>query len=611
MTDIELSERVRTLAAEGGFAEAWAYLRPALRLGGDYGLFRRAVRLLATAAGRGWTPGYRRAARLALVSTFETAELGELLPAAGAIHGLRVEMHVPPFGQVEQCLLEPAGLAAFAPTHVLLAPCTQDLGLSDLVEKPEAVVDAVVARWTGAWRLVAELGARPVQLLFAVPDSDVLGNLASTMPRSRTTVVREINRRLAAAASRSHVLVVDVDRIASDLGKRTWFDHRIWHATRQPAGYEGLAATAREIGAVLAADAGLGCKCLVLDLDGSLWGGVVGELGWDGVEIGPGSARGEAFRAFQEFLASLRELGVMLAVSSKNDGAAAREPFERNPHMRLRLGDFAAFVADWRPKSEQVRDIVDALGVSPEDVVLLDDNPAECLEVRQRLPDVGTVVLAGPIADFPRLVASSVLLEPVSRTEEDTGRAASYTARGQAERLRGAAASLPEFWHSLEMTARVRPVTERTVERAAQLSQKTNQFNLTLRRRSPAEIDALRRSADWTCLTIGLADRFADHGIVGLCLAGPVSGGELPIDTLVLSCRVIGRTAEHHLLAALSRQAADAGIRRLRGHYRPGPRNALVADLYDRLGFQRDDDGWFLDLTATSPIDSPYIREQP
>ncbi|MBB5953681.1 FkbH-like protein [Saccharothrix tamanrassetensis] len=609
MTD--LVSHVRTLVAEGRFDDAWASLRPALRLDGDYRWFNRAARLLATAARHGWTPAYRREARLAVLSTYETAELGELLAVACAVHGLRLDVHLPPFGQVEQQLLGSADeLVAFAPTHVLLAPSTHDLSLPELVDRPEAVVDEVVARWTGAWRRVLESGARPVQHLFVVPDSAVLGNLALGTPRSRSNVVREINRRLADAATRRHVLVVDVDRIAADIGKSTWSDHRIWYATRQPASYDGLAATARGTGAVLAADAGLGCKCLVLDLDGSVWGGVVGDVGWDGVEVGPG-VRGEAFRAFQDFLAGVREAGVLLAVSSKNDEATAREPFERNPHMRLRLEDFSAFVADWRPKSEQVRDIVEALGISPEDVVLLDDNPAECLEVGQRLPGVGTVPLTGPVADFPRLVASSVLLEPVYRTDEDATRAASYAARDRAEVLRAEAASLPEFWRSLEMTARVRPVSERTVQRAAQLSRRTNQFNLTLRRRSPAEIDALGRDPDWICLTLALADRFADHGIVGLCLAGPAADGELPVDTLVLSCRVIGRTAEHHLLAALSRHAAERGIRRLRGHYVPGPRNALVADLYDRLGFRRDGDDWCLDLTGAPPIDSPHIREQP
>jgi FkbH-like protein len=292
----------------------------------------------------------------------------------------------------------------------------------------------------------------------------------------------------------------------------------------------------------------------------------------------------------------------------------AQEPFVRNPRMRLKLDDFAAFVADWRRKPEQVAEIASRLDLGLGSIVFADDNPAECAEVAAALPEVSTVVLDGPPSERVRALASSLRFETSTLSRDDIERHRSYAARARAAELRTQTSSLEDFWRSLEMRAHVRILDTASIDRATQLTQKTNQFNLTLNRRSRDDIERLARDGTAICRTLELEDRFASHGLVGLAFALPSADDPdtAMIDTLLLSCRVIGRTAERHLLAHLCREARARGFARLRGVFVPGPRNALVANLYPELGFvasSADGNCWEYDLEANGPIESAYIAD--
>ncbi len=605
---------VRALLAERRYDDAWLLLRPVLLAGDDDPAIWSLARGVLRAGGPdAWTPPSRREARLAVLSTYESAELVEHLEIACRALGIETQLYAAPYGQVEQEVLgTETELARFGPTHVLIAPTTADLAFPPVAEDAGAQLAAEEQRWRALWDGVGRnTHARVVQHTFVVPDETSLGHLALRTPESRLTLVRELNARLGASAA-SNVLLVDCERLAARIGKRSWFDPRLWHVARQPYGYEALALLARETAAVLAADLGLAARCLVVDLDNTLWGGLVGEDGPEGIVVGEGPD-GEAFATFQEHLRALRQRGVLLAVASKNDAEAAREAFELNPRMRLRLDDFAAFVADWRPKSEQIVEIAGTLGLGLDALVFADDNPAECAEVAAALPLVDTIRLGDSPSEFIRILGRSVRFEAAALTADDAGRQDSYLGRARAEELRAQTGSLEGFLRSLEMRARVRLLEPKTLDRATQLTQKTNQFNLTLLRRSRDEVEALAEDADAICLTFELEDRFAAHGVVGLAFVVPAADdpATAAIDTLLLSCRVIGRTAETHLLSHVSRKALAAGFERLRGSYVGGPRNGLVADLYPRLGFAPvDGEGsrWEYDL-ARGPIESEYIMD--
>lgn len=605
---------IRELVSRRRFDEAWRLLAPELLSSGASSSWSLARNVLRAGRAAGWAPPSTRDARVAILCTYEAEELREHVRLACNALRIAVELYEAPYGQLEQELLGGGSLAAFAPTHVLIAPTTEDLGFPELADEPETLLAAAQARWQTLWGLVhRECGARVLQHSFVVPQETALGHLAMRLPLSRISLVRELNQRLARAAD-GDVLLIDTERLAAGLGKRQWLDPRLWYAARQPFGQEALAVLARETAAVLAADLGLAARCAVVDLDDTLWGGIVGEDGPSGIMIGEGPD-GEAYAAFQEYLRDLGQCGVILAVASKNDLEAAREPFRSNPAMRLTLDDFAVFVADWRPKSEQLSEIAQTLGLGLDALVFIDDNPAECAEVAAALPAVDTVCLDVAPSERVRRLASSVRFEFSSLSRDDLGRRRSYAARAQAEKLETAAASIEDFWRSLEMRAQVRRLGPSSIDRAAQLAQKTNQFNLTLHRHGRAEIELLAADESAICMTLELEDRFARHGLIGLGVG--VRSEDDPdtavIDTLLLSCRVIGRTAETHLLSHLCREAKAQGYLRVRGIYVPGQRNGLVADLYPKLGFVSVGNGancWEYDLTSDTPIQSLYIADQ-
>jgi FkbH-like protein len=603
---------VRALVGEKRYDEAWQLVRPLLAgAGGDaWDLARVVVRSGAPE----WTPPASRQIRLAVLCSYEGAELAAHLQLACQALRIDASLYAAPFGQLEQEVLdERSGLASFDPTHVLIAPTAHDLDFPQLADDGETAIEREAERWQRLWDGIGtRSGARVVQHGFVVPDESPYGHLALRLPSSRRTLVDRLNARLGELAGTS-VLLVDADRLASRIGKERWFDPRLWYAMRQPFSYAALPVLARETAAVLAGDVGLSARCLVLDLDNTLWGGIVGEEGADGVTVGDGPD-GEAFAAFQEYIRDLSRRGVLLAVASKNDAEAARAPFQQNEKMRLKLDDFSAFVADWRRKPEQIAEIAEKLGVGLESLVFADDNPAECAEVAAALPAVDTVLLDVPSSELIRTLSASLRFELPALTTEDTARATSYKGRAAAEELRSTSASLEDFWRSLAMRARVRDVDDGSLERAAQLTQKTNQFNLTLARRTLDEVRRLVERESTICKTLELEDRFAQHGIVGLVFAVPAADDEgiLELDTLLMSCRVIGRTAETHLLSHVSRVALEAGFERLRGSYVQGPRNELVADLYPRLGFAPVPGApatWDYDLAANGPLRSDYIED--
>ena len=571
--------------------------------------------LLAAGARAGWTPPTARRIRLAVLCSYEAAELNEHLRVALLALRIEAEIYAAPYGQLEQELLaEASRLVAFAPTHVLIAPSAADLSFPELAQDGDRALTEAEARWVALWRLCREkLSARVLQHGFVVPDETALGHLSMRLAGSRIAMIRELNRRLADAAG-SEVLLLDSERLAARIGKRHWHDPRLWYAARRPYGAQALVLLARESAALMAADQGLAARCLVTDLDNTLWGGVIGDDGPEGIVIGEGPD-GEAYADFQDYVAALGRRGLILAVASKNDLAAAREPFEDQPAMRLRLDDFAVFVADWRPKSQQLAEIAATLGIATDTIVFADDNPAECAEVSAALPDVSTVCLDVPPSERVRRLAASLRLELTSLSAEDLARQRSYAARAQAAGLQVSASSLEEFWRSLQMRASVRPLDHATLDRAAQLTQKTNQFNLTLNRRTREEIEHLAGDDGVISVTLELEDRFARHGVIGLGMLVPSQDdpATATIDTLLLSCRVIGRTAEVHLLSHLGRRALEHGFARLRGIYVPGPRNALVADLYPRLGFVSvggDGHRWEYDLADNGPLESLYIADR-
>jgi FkbH-like protein len=527
--------------------------------------------------------------RLAVLGSSTTTQLPPLLALHGLAAGLALEIYEAPFGSYRQEILDPnSALYAFKPQAVLLFVNYRDVEAGT----PEAEAD----RWAGLWKTLRDrAGCAVLMNAFDAPAERPGGNLEASLPESGLARLRRLNALLAERAAGGAALLIDCDHLSGVVGKERWHDARFWHQAQQAVALPVLPRYAAEAAAVLAAAFGRARKCLVLDLDNTLWGGVVGDDGAAALELGD-TPRGEAFVAFQRYVKALAARGVLLAVCSKNDETNAREPFEKRPEMVLRLADFSAFVANWEDKGAGLRAIAAKLSLGLDALAFADDSATERELVRSFCPEVAVVDLPEDPADYVRTLDSLRLFEPASVSAEDRGRAAHFAAEAAREALREKAPDLGSFLRGLEMRAETGPFREDDVARLAQLINKTNQFNLTTRRTTEAEVRALIGDASAWTLSVRLADRLGDYGLISAVVARR-NGDDLEIETWLMSCRVLGREVETLVFNRLVEAARASGAKNLAGRYLPTAKNGLVKNLLSGFGFAAEADGtWRLPL---------------
>jgi FkbH-like protein len=358
---------------------------------------------------------------------------------------------------------------------------------------------------------------------------------------------------------------------------------------------------------------GLTRKCVVLDLDNTLWGGVVGEDGPQGIRLGS-TAPGSEYVEFQRFLATLPQRGILLAIASKNNPDDALEVIRGHEAMVLREGAFSALRINWRPKPENLASIAEELNIGVDSLVYVDDNPDEREQMRQLLPQVLTVDLPRDPALYRSTLERLPELQVLGITEEDRLRAGQYVAKREREQIRVQAASVDDYLRSLGIKVAIDPLTEPDVSRVAQLFQRTNQFNVTTRRYDAGAVLRILGDSAWRSWTLRASDRFGDHGLVATALAR-ANGTEWTLDSFLMSCRVIGYGIETALLADIIAAATAAGATRLRGEFIPTKKNVPARDLFARHGFQladkRSDGGelWTYDFAA-GPLAFPHWIER-
>jgi len=608
--------------ARAGRPAPWAASLPALQQAADeaaeprawLGLARRLARL--DAAGGVNLPGVET--RIAVLGGATTDFLLDPLRLALRLTGVRPVFHVAPYGQIAREMLDPeSGTQAFRPDLALVVNGPYDLprwpDAFDDRRAVEALVDeACAALLDPARRLHERTGAEVV--LSTLHDLPVTpqGNLGARLPGDVNAFLRRLNVALADRAP-ACVHLLDVAGLAARCGVERWLDLRYWYLARQPVSFACLPEYARAAAAVIAARRGRSRKCLVLDLDNTLWGGLVGEDGALGIELGEGSPVGECFKAFQHYVAGLKRRGVLLALCSKNDERFAREAFEKHPEMVLRWDDFVARRIDWGPKSAHLRSIAEELGLGLDALVFADDQPAERHEVRSALPEVAVPELGDDPAAYPRILDAGRWFEAVEVSEEDRRRTALYRQRAEGSAAAASATDLGAFLRSLEMKARIGPFDEPSFDRITQLTNKTNQFNLTARRVTRAEIESLAKEPQAVTRCVRLRDRFGDHGLVSV-LFGRVDGERLTIEAWLMSCRVLGRGVEHALWNDVLALARGRGLREIDGLHRRTDRNGPVREHYARLGFVHvgTEDGterWRRTVADAEDVETAVARE--
>ncbi len=549
--------------------------------------------------------------RVALLGDCSIQYLQPVLEVLFARAGIDVTLHLGEFDTIQQEILDPdSALYVFRPDAVVLLQSTNALRdrYFDAREARDGFADEVAARTADLWdTLAARLPVTIVQSTYVRPQERLFGSYDLKVPESLGAVVLELNARLAALArARAQVLLVDVDAVASWVGRRSFFDERLWAIAKTPCALEHLPLIAQSIVDVVASTAGRGVKCVVVDLDDTLWGGVIGDDGVDGIVIGH-SGDGEPFVRLQQFLRELKRRGILLAVCSKNDHDTALQPFREHPEMVLRAEDFAVFIANWHPKVDNLRTVQQQLNIGFDSIVFLDDKPFERNLVRRYLPDVIVPELPDEPADYVRALVELNLFETSSFTEADRARADRYREAAVRQTHAVSFTNVADYLQSLAMKVAVRPFDAAELPRIAQLIQRSNQFNLTTRRYGAAECEDLLRNAACTPLYVTLADRFGDHGLISVVVA-KYEHDIARLDLWLMSCRVLSRGVEEFTMNRIVELARARGARRLLGEYIPTAKNKMVQDFYGRFGFRRDavdpstgTTTWVLELAAYEP----------
>jgi len=543
-----------------------------------------------------------------MLSSFTIDPLVPYLQVAAARLDFSPEIYIAPFDTIHQELLDPdSGCLRHRPDVVFIAqdlaatcPELTDEFLEGSAEAVDRAISGIICQLKAS---IATFRRRSAAALvvhnFALSCDSLLGAHEAMAPQSQTDAIRQLNRRLVdAVRTVPGAYVLDYDRVAGRAGYRNARDERFWHLARAPLSAIALRELAHEQAAFVHALFAPPRKCLVLDLDNTLWGGVVGEVGTDGVALGS-TYPGSAFRQFQIAIRHLNRRGILLAVNSKNNLEDAEQALRSHPGMVLRPADFAATRINWRDKPQNMIELADELNIGLDSLVFVDDDPAERAKMRQVLPAVFTVEMPADPTGYAAALLGSRVFDRLSLTPEDRRRTAMYREERAREVSRQSASSVEDFLRTLEMKVAIQPVDASTLPRVVDLLRKTNQFNLTTRRHPAPVVAEMMEDPRHGVFCLHASDRFGDHGIVGVAIVER-AGGICRVDSLLMSCRVIGRSVETAFLSYIASWADAHGATALEGEFVPSSRNAPAADFYPRHGFRQVNHGGTVELWSLS-----------
>lgn len=529
--------------------------------------------------------------RIAILGGSTTAEIRSILEIFLLKSGFRPTFYESEYGKYfEDVVVEDSALRAFKPeiafihtTHVniLFAP-----KIFDSEEKVAQSLQEEMDRYRAIWsKLSNELQCLVIQNNFDLPPTRSLGGLDATELYGKTNFLLRLNLEFARAA-RHHpgIIIHDIHYLSACIGLKQWFDQDYWFSYKMAVSHIGTVHLAHSLAKLVRAVYGKSRKCLVLDLDNTLWGGVIGDDGVHGIVLGNGTSQGEAFTAFQHYCRELNERGILLAVCSKNDTEHAQQGIS-HPEMILKSDQFTAFKANWHPKPDNIEQITREINIGLEALVFVDDNPAERALVMAQLPQVAVPDVGTEVSRFATFIDQEGYFEVLHINQDDAQRAAFYASNMDRTLHARQFSNYGEFLTTLEMKAEIGSFTPIYMDRITQLTNKTNQFNLTNKRYTLAEMQAIATSPEYITLYGRLADRFGDNGLITVILA-KIMRHTAHIHLWLMSCRVLKRDMEYAMLDALVSKVIKRDIHEIIGYYNRSARNNMVAEHYGTLGFK-------------------------
>ncbi len=556
-----------------------------------------------------------------IVSTYTIDLLKPYLIVESARHGFRASPYFSPFNQLEQQLLDPqSSLYQSSPGVIVLALRLEELSpdlvnrfMSFSTDSLQTEITSVLNRVENLIKKTRALSKASL-LVFNFPEAlHLSAGLADTnLPLSQRNVVRQMNDKLAGICrNRPDTFIFDFSRVITETGLRS-FDSKLWYIARIPFGMGTQIELAKKLARTFKALKRPACKCLVLDLDNTLWGGILGEDGAEGIKIGE-DYPGRVFKDFQRAILALRDRGILLALASKNNEDEVLDVFKRNKELILKLEDFSARQIHWEEKSKSLKLIAQELNIGTDALAFFDDQPLEREWIRSQMPEVTVIEVPSNSMEYAKTLDECGAFDQLFISEEDRKRASSYQIDRHRKQLEKQSESVEDFLKQLQAVIHVESVTKETLPRIAQLMGKTNQFNLTTRRYTGADLEQMMEEGA-LALSVRAEDRFGDYGLAGAAVAIPLdkSGqpGSWKIDVFLISCRVLGRQVEAAFLSALSTRVKAKGAQTLIGEFIPTAKNAPAADFYKKNGFDSKDSEariWTRDISKKEISVPPFI----
>lgn len=544
--------------------------------------------------------------KVGILGDSATQHLCQAIKAVGYEYSLELDIFEADFNQIEGQIFDhsselfefkPEIIIIFQSSHKLLTKynkCNPDQHFNFSDERLSLIQQL--------YQIIQDrLNAKVIYYNYAEINDSVFGNYSNKLTFSFLFQIRKLNYDLMNfAIENNNFFIADMSAIQNSIGKKQMFQPSIYVNTDMVLSIESLPLVAYNTLDTIGAITGKIIKCVILDLDNTLWGGIIGDDGIENIQIG-NLGIGKSFSEFQYWIKKLKDRGIILAVCSKNDEVIAKVPFEKHPDMVLRLNDISVFVANWENKADNIRYIQSILNIGFDSMVFLDDNPFERNIVRENIPNICIPELPKDPADYLEYLYGLNLFETISFSHEDKERTKLYQTEAKRASFQEKFANEDQFLESLNMKSLVESFNKFNVPRVAQLSQRSNQFNLRTIRYSESDIEKLSISTDYSTFAFSLEDKYGDNGLICVVILKIESSKSLFIDSWLMSCRVLKRGMENFVLDTICDFAINNNFSSIKGEYISTTKNQLVKDHYQNLGFENLDGNWILLLDKFQP----------
>lgn len=553
--------------------------------------------------------------RLAILGNCATQFFSEAVKGYGRLSELNLNVYDADYNQIDEQLLNPSSEVYTFGADIILIWLSSEKIYEEYLDEELinrcCFAEKYMQKIEHYWELISKnSNARIIQMNFNEIDDKVMGQYSCKVDSTFIYQIRKLNYVLAEKSSKNNkIYPVDALAVQIDLGRMTFFNAPLYYNAKMPVAMNALPYLAGAVIDVVKAMSGRIKKCIILDLDNTLWGGVIGDDGMGGIEIGE-LGKGHVFANLQRWIKQLKDYGIILAVCSKNNEDTAKEPFENHEEMVLRLSDISLFVANWDDKASNIKLIQETLNIGMDSIIFLDDNPFERNLVKEKYPDIEVPDLPQDPALWLTFLQRMNYFDTVSYTGAGSDRTKLYQAEFERRKLEQNYETIDDYLQSLLMEGTAKAFEPVMYPRIAQLTQRTNQFNLRTVRYTEDEIQKIAEDDAYVTLAFTLKDKFGGHGLVAVVIMKKVSEEELFVDTWLMSCRVLKRGMEEFIINKMIQEAKEKGFKIILSEYIPTLKNGMVKDIYEAMGFDKTGENLYRLEVDAFKMKKTYIKEE-